>query len=79
MVKTITVTNKAYEALRKMKESDESFSKLIVRVARTKKTDLRKFLGILSEREADEAMERVRKIRKKTSEEIERGRNVRLG
>ncbi len=79
MVKTITVTDEAYDALKKLKESEESFSKVIIRVAKTKKTDLRRFLGTISDKEADEIRERIHKTRKNISEEIERGRNVRFG
>jgi predicted CopG family antitoxin len=69
-VKTITVTEDAYEALKSLKEHDESFSKTILRVARRR--SLKEFAGILSkesgerlERAISEARERHRKTRPK--------------
>ncbi len=46
-VKTITVTESAYRALKSLKSPRESFSETIIRVARRR--PLRNFFGILSE------------------------------
>ena len=40
MVKTITVTDEAYEALKRMKSGNESFSSLILRLIRLKRGKL---------------------------------------
>ena len=50
--KTITVTEDAYEALRALKEPNESFSKAILRVAKRK--PLSSFIGILGEKSGEE-------------------------
>ena len=62
--KTITVTEDAYEALRALKEKNESFSDMILRVA--KKKPLSSFFGILSGKNGEEfenAIMEGRKIR----------------
>lgn len=76
MVKTITVTDEAYGILKKMKGENDSFSKVIIKVARERKTDLSRFLGILSKRDADDARKRVKNIREKLSKDIESRTNV---
>jgi predicted CopG family antitoxin len=45
-VKTITITKKAYDAFASMKQANESFSDLILRVSKRK--PLRDFFGALS-------------------------------
>lgn len=62
--KTITVTEDAYEALRALKEPNESFSKTILRVAKRK--PLSSFSGILSGKSGEEFEKAIiegRKIR----------------
>ena len=78
MVKTITITDEAYEKLKRLKDKDDSFSRVIIKVAEkeSKRTDLRRFLGILSEKEADDAREKIRRIRERLSKDIERRANV---
>lgn len=65
-VKTITITEDAYGALKKLKDTNESFSKTILRISKRK--SLNDFFGILS-RESGEKLERgiynTRKIRNK--------------
>lgn len=50
-VKTITVTEEAYNALKGLKVPRESFSKTILRVARKK--PLKAFFGVLSQDTAE--------------------------
>ncbi len=64
VVKTITVTEDAYEALKSMKVEDESFSEVILRIK--KKRPLSDFFGVLSKETGDRmeaAMKEVRKQR----------------
>lgn len=76
-VKTITVTEEAYNALRKMKEDEESFSRVIIRLSERKKINLAKYSGILSEKRADELKMIAKKMRDRASEDVrERVRNV---
>ena len=66
-VKTITVTENAYTALSHMKEPNESFSDVILRVSRRK--PLSDFFGVLSAetgKRLEEAIYDTRKKRNKT-------------
>lgn len=65
-VKTITVTEYAYKALKSLKAPRESFSDTILRVAKRK--PLSSFFGVLS-RESGERLEKtVFELRKKRNE-----------
>jgi len=64
VVKTITVTEDAYEALKRIKGEEESFSKVIIRVTKGK-TNLDKFFGVLSESEAKRVKRNIKRFRKK--------------
>lgn len=46
-VKTITITEDAYNALRRIKYGDRSFSEVIMEVVGTKKNNFDKYFGIL--------------------------------
>lgn len=61
-VKTITVTEEAYEALKSMKEEGESFSEAILRIRG--KRSLREFIGILSDEAAEEMEKAIREARR---------------
>jgi predicted CopG family antitoxin len=60
-VKTITVTEEAYNALASLKRENESFSKTILRIG--KKRSIMDFYGILSKEEGERMKERLRKNR----------------
>ena len=66
VVKTLTITEKAYESLKKLKFSDESFSEVILRISKEKRGAISKFFGILkmSEKEAEEWQQKVRQRKK---------------
>ncbi len=51
VVKTITITEEAYRSLKARKAGEESFSDVILRLA--KRRPLRDFVGILSPESAD--------------------------
>ncbi len=72
-VKTITITEKAYNTLKAMKKGDESFSEEINRIGEEKKS-IFDFVGLLkhSEQGTEELQEKVRKTRKQLSESFER-------
>ena len=73
--KTISITEEAYERLKAVKSDNESFSDIINKI--TKKTDIRKFFGILSKKAADE-MEKIIKEGRKGSlkRHIERTKGI---
>jgi predicted CopG family antitoxin len=74
-VKTITVTEEAYNALKSMKGPSESFRETIVRV--TGKRSLSQFIGILSEASASKMTKAVREARARRREVV-RSRKVRV-
>ncbi len=61
-VKTITITNEAYFALKSLKADEESFSKAIMRIA--KKKSLRSFFGVLDTKSADKLEYTINDLRK---------------
>ncbi len=74
-VKTITVREEAYEALKAMKAPDESFSETILRM--TKRKPLSYFFGALS-KESGEALEKAVMERRKTNARLHRERMKRI-
>ena len=62
-VKTITVTEDAYEALKSLKGENESFTETILRVA--KKKSLWDFVGVLSEESAERMEREIREARRR--------------
>ena len=66
VVKTITVTEDAYKALKSLKESGESFSKAILRIAKRK--PLSTFFGALSKKSGARLEKAVLDLRKKRNE-----------
>ncbi len=69
--KTITVTKDAYEALHSLKETRESFSDTILRIAKRK--PLSSFYGVLS-KESGEKLEKAIIDARKKRNESHRGR-----
>lgn len=67
-MKTITVTDEAYDTIKKLKEKDESFSGLLIRIGKPRLT-AQELFGALrkSEREASEAQLRLKKTRAEAS------------
>ena len=61
--KTITVTEEAYRALKGLKDSEESFSKTILRVA--KKRSLMEFAGVLSEESGKKLEKAIKEMRRR--------------
>ncbi len=80
-IKTITITENAYESIKKLKDADESFSKLFLRLSK-RKIKVKDLLGAvkISDEDAKAMKRRVAEHKKKTSEDIlERRKNVYLG
>ena len=68
VTKTITVTKDAYEQLKALKKSGESFSETIKRVAGSKQ-DIMRFAGILSDisdKDIEEMKQSIRELRKRS-------------
>lgn len=69
-VKTITVTEEAYDALKRVKAESESFSKVIIRVTKGK-NNLDKFVGILSEKDAERIKRNIKEFRRRFDKDYE--------
>lgn len=47
VIKSLTITEDAYDVLKRIKHSDESFSNVIIRIGQEKTVDVKKYFGIL--------------------------------
>lgn len=65
-IKSLTITEGAYETLKRIKHGDESFSDVILRIGTEKKNHLDKYVGILkmSNSEVAEVLQGIKKRRK---------------
>jgi len=75
MVKTITITEEAYNMLKRLKEKEESFSKEIIRITKNK-SNLNKFFGILDEGSYEDLKNKTKEARKTLSESLKRRTNA---
>ncbi|MBI3334401.1 antitoxin VapB family protein [Candidatus Pacearchaeota archaeon] len=70
MVKTITIREEAYNALKRLKKREQSFSEIIIEIAGEKrKIDICDFFGILKD---SEAIEEARKNLKRYKAEADK-------
>lgn len=60
--KTITIKDEAYERLKKLKDG-RSFSDVIIDITEDREVDLMESFGSLSDKEAEEAREKIEKFR----------------
>lgn len=63
MTRVISISDDAYEALKKLK-AGRSFSKIIIEIVKEKKNNLLDFAGIISEAEAEEVKRDIYESRK---------------
>jgi len=73
MVKTLTIREDVYNKLAKMKKQGESFSELFLELMDRKRftgEDLKKYMGILTEKEYRRMKKETKTIRRKISEDI---------
>lgn len=70
MVKTLTVTEEAYERLAARKEGGESFSSVINKL--TGKASLLDLVGVLSGKEADELRNNIKETRNRMRERLDK-------
>ncbi|HLC74223.1 MAG TPA: antitoxin VapB family protein [Candidatus Nanoarchaeia archaeon] len=67
--KCITITSKAYHRLASLKEHNESFSEVVMRL--TKRSSLRDLIGLFTKKEAYELRESVKSLRERMRKEID--------
>lgn len=77
-VKTITITTEAYDKIKKLKHEDESFSKLLTKLAEEKVGIAGRFLGkaMMNPKEIAEAKETVRALRNSVSNSMKERETV---
>ena len=69
-IKSLTITEDAYDVLNRLKLTNESFSDVIVRIGKGNSSLLNKYFGILKEKDADEWIKEIKKQRTKVSQEF---------
>ena len=69
-VKTITITEEAYNHLKSAKSEEESFTEAIIRI--TKKDPLAGLIGLLTKKEAKDMREHIKSSRTATEERIKK-------
>lgn len=68
VIKSVTVTEEAYNALKRMKKSHESFSKAILRISQKREGSASKYAGVLK----DYDLKKLKCSIKKRREDIEK-------
>jgi len=69
-VKTITITEDAYNLFKRLKEKDESFSDLIKRIGSERKSDVNRIFGVLSKYNVEDAQKKAKEIRTKLDKDL---------
>lgn len=66
VIKSLTITEDAYDALKKLKLGNESFSEVILRISRGKSNAIEKYFGTLkmSAKEVNEWQKKIKEERK---------------
>ena len=73
-MKTITITQEAFDAVKSSKEEDESYSELLLKVFKKKKTtvkDVLGFFGKADEKTIETERRKLKKIREQDSIDFE--------
>lgn len=76
VVKTITITEDAYEKMRRLKREDESFSKLFLRLSGEKRSTAKSLYGILKGEDTEKLLEASADFRKRADRDMERRKRV---
>jgi len=75
-VKTITITEDAYESVKRMKRENESFSELFLRLSKEKRSTGYSIVGLLRGEDTEKLLEKSREIRKRADKEMEGRKRV---
>lgn len=78
-IKSLTITEDAYETLKRLKYQEESFSEVILRMGKGNTETVEKYFGILKESKIDAKAwkENIRKEREKVDKEyVEKQRKI---
>jgi len=74
VIKSLTITEDAYDALKTLKHGDESFSKTILRIKEDKANVIERYFGILkmSEKEINDWQKNIKKRREEINQEFQK-------
>ena len=74
VIKSLTITESAYDALKAMKYEDESFSEVILRIKKKQALVIEECFGILKlgDKELKETLTRLKKRREETGKDFEK-------
>lgn len=75
-VKTITITETAYEDIKKLKRENESFSELFLRLSREKRSTGRSIYGILKGEDTERLLKASRDFRERAEKDMEERKRV---
>ncbi len=70
VIKSLTITEDAYQALKMLKHGDESFSEVILRVSQEKIGLAAKYFGVLGKKEGWALQERISRARRELESEL---------
>ena len=79
VIKSLTITEEAYNALKMIRRGDESFSKIIIRISEEKRGSIAEYFGALkdSKEKLNEIKKRIKSRRNEiTSEFSERAKRI---
>ncbi|MBN1386034.1 antitoxin VapB family protein [Candidatus Woesearchaeota archaeon] len=71
-IKSLTITEEAYNALKSMKHGDESFSKAILRISKSRTPSADRFFGILKDIDLKELKSKIKARRSDIEKEFRR-------
>ena len=69
-IKSLTITEDAYDVLKRLKYADESFSEAILRIGSKDSFIIDKYFGILKEKDPEEWIKEIKKERAKADQEV---------
>ncbi len=74
VIKSLTITEDAYNALKAMKREDESFSEVIIRVKKKQVILVEECFGVMkmSDKELKETLDNLKRIREETGRDFEK-------
>lgn len=75
-VKTITITENAYEKIKRLKREGESFSELFLRLSAEKRSTAHSIYGILKGVDTEKLLKASRDFRERAEKDMEKRRHV---
>lgn len=74
--KTITITEDAYDSIKRLKRGNESFSELFLRLSKEKRSTGYSIVGLLKDEDTEKLLKKSHEIRKRADREMEERKRV---